>query len=268
MLSSVLIVGIGVLRIFTGLFVGRIVLSSVLTVGIGVLRNFGSLFGSLFVGRIVLSSVLAVGTGVRVLFRRNFGSLFGSLFVGRIVLSSVLAVGTGVRRNFGSLFGSFFGSFLGCRFVIVIFDFTFGIRVLFLVTARFGRRVAADINDGLTFTFGFGFDFNLDFNFFITAPLPFFFPLQKLLRPFLMHCNAFFNANSFAFAMAAAFNAATPPVFNIKPNFNPVLRSFPNLLLFFNSRSSGSILYIRPLPGQWIFFGHKMQLNVLLLFWQ
>jgi hypothetical protein len=51
---------------------------------------------------------------------------------------------------------------------------------------------------------------------------------------FLEVCIAFFKASSFAFATAAAFNAATPPVFAIAATFNPTFIIFPIFLNLFN----------------------------------
>jgi len=60
---------------------------------------------------------------------------------------------------------------------------------------------------------------------------PFFLPLQKLLNPFFKHCMPFLIAICLAFAAAAFFKAAAPPVFAMAAIVKPTLTIFP---IFFN----------------------------------
>jgi hypothetical protein len=83
-----------------------------------------------------------------------------------------------------------------------------------------------------------GFIFLVKTPFFIFAPflIILFAPLQKLLNPFLRHCNPFLIAICLAFAAAAFFNAATPPVFAIAATVNPTFTIFPILFNFLRIR--------------------------------
>jgi hypothetical protein len=71
---------------------------------------------------------------------------------------------------------------------------------------------------------------------FILETAPFFLPLQKLLNPFFKHCIPFRIAICLAFAAAAFFNPATPPVFAIAATFNPTRIILPMRLNLFSSR--------------------------------
>jgi hypothetical protein len=73
--------------------------------------------------------------------------------------------------------------------------------------------------------FGFKLDI-LDLILDLGFVIIFFPPLQKLLKPFFKHCNPFLMAYSLAFAAAAFFNAATPPVFAIIAILRPTFAIF------------------------------------------
>jgi hypothetical protein len=68
------------------------------------------------------------------------------------------------------------------------------------------------------------------FNPFNAPAFTFFFPLQKLLKPFFKHCMPFRMANCLALAAAAFFNPAAPPVFAIAATFKPIFAIFINRL--------------------------------------
>ena len=82
----------------------------------------------------------------------------------------------------------------------------------------------------------------LPFSFIFLIIDPFFFPLQKLLKPFFKHCIPFLIANCLAFATATAFNPGMPPVFTIAATFKPTFAILTNLFNFLrnNLRFEGS----------------------------
>ena len=81
------------------------------------------------------------------------------------------------------------------------------------------------------------------FNPFNAPAFTFFFPLQKLLKPFFKHCIPFRMANCLAFAAAAFFNPAAPPVFAMAATFKPIFAIFINRLNLLRSTLLSETIY-------------------------